>query len=342
MAEVADFTMPERLTIEEATATTTYSKFIAQPLEKGFGHTLGNALRRILLSSLPGVAAAWVKIDGVPHEFTSMDGVIEDVTDIILNIKRILFLCSGELPRPRPLELHTTRSGDVTAGDITLDSVTTVLNPEQLICHVDKPRELRMEIGIAEGRGYRPADENKTEDQPIGIIPVDCLFSPVRRVAYSIHDCRVGNRTDFDLLEVEVWTDGRITPAEAVKQAARILQTHLGIFVGMDGKAEEDTSGLISTPEDEALLRKLLRNVTEMELSVRAQNCLNNANIRTIGELIAKSESEMMKYRNFGQKSLIELKDKLAQLGLHLGMELKEEVRIAFERELAKLRGGSS
>lgn len=236
--------------------------------------------------------------------------------------------------------MRVKKSGDVTAGDIQTDGVTRVINPDQHLCTIDKEREIYIEMEIARGRGYRPADDNKTPDQPIGVIPIDSLFSPVKRVAYHIGECRVGQRTDYDRLEVEVWTDGRITPKEAVKQAGQILARHIGIFTGIDGE-DEDPSRLISTPEDEELLGKLLRGVSELELSVRAQNCLNNASIRYIGELVQRTEGEMMKYRNFGQKSLNELKEKLASLNLHLGYDLKEEVRIAFEKQLEKLRSGA-
>ena len=339
MPDMTTFAMPSRLVLDEETATATYARFIAEPLEKGFGNTLGNALRRVMLSSLEGVAISSIRVDGVPHEFTAVENIVEDVTDIVLNFKKLLFNCSGELPRK--LELRATKSGPLFAEDISLDGVTTILNPKQLLCTVDKARELRIELEICKGRGYRPADENKRDDQPIGVIPIDCLFSPVSRVAYNVHSCRVGQRIDYDRLELEVWTDGRIGPAEAVKQAAQILAQHLGVFTGIGGRGDEETFGLITSKEDEELLRKLLKSVNDLELSVRAQNCLNNANISTIGELVQRTESEMMKYRNFGQKSLSELKDKLGELGLHLGYELKEEVRIAFEKELAKMRSGS-
>lgn len=339
MQDVAAFAMPNKLVLEEETATERYAKFVAEPLDKGFGQTLGNALRRILLSSLEGVAVSSIRIDGVPHEFTAVENVLEDVTDIVLNFKKVLFQCSGDLPRK--LELHASEAGPVTAGNIAIDGVTSILNPEQVLCTLDKKRELDIEIEITRGRGYRPSEENKLPEQPIGVVPIDCLFSPVGRVSYSVHSCRVGQRTDFDRLEIELWTDGRTEPAEAIKQASLILIHHLGIFAGIDGTDEDDTSSLITTAEDEEMLRKLLRNVNEMELSVRAQNCLNNANICTVGELVQRSESEMMKFRNFGQKSLNELKERLEELELHLGYELKEEVRIAFDKELEKLRSGS-
>lgn len=339
MPDLASFAMPNTLAVNEESASNTYARFTCEPLEKGFGNTLGNALRRILLSSLEGVAVSSIRIDGVPHEFTTIPDVIEDVTDIVLNFKRVLLQCSGDLPRT--LELRASKAGEITAAAIAADGVTQVLNPEQPLFTLDKDREIFIELEIDKGRGYRPADENKRRDQPIGVIPIDSLFSPIRRVAYSVHDCRVGQRTDYDSLELEVWTDGRIDPRDAVKQAAQILVHHLSIFTGVPATDADDTSNLITNAEDEALLRKLLYNVNELELSVRAQNCLNNANIRTLGELVLRSESEMMKYRNFGQKSLSELKEKLTEMDLHLGMELKEEVRIAFEKELEKQRSGA-
>ncbi len=260
------------------------------------------------------------------------------MTDIVLNFKQVLIECSGDLPRKLEIKLNS-KVGAVTAGDIEVDGVSKVLNPELHLLSVDKPTDLYVELEIAKGRGYRPAEENKRDDHPIGVVPIDSLFSPIRRVSYAVHDCRVGQRTDYDRLEVEIWTDGRIDPREALTQASQILTQHLNVFSGLDGAQDDDTSSLITTAEDEELLRKLLANVADLELSVRAQNCLNNASICTIGEMTQKTEAEMLKFRNFGQKSLNELKEKLTDLGLHLGMELKEEVGIAFEKELEKLRG---
>lgn len=334
------FAKPEQLVVDTATKADTFAKFTAEPLEKGFGNTLGNALRRVLLSSLEGIAISSVRIHGVAHEFSTIPHVIEDVTDVILNLKKILFLCSGDLPRR--LELKVNKSGEVTANDIQMDSVTSVVNPNQLICTLDKQSELHMEFEISKGRGFRVADENKRDDQPIGVIPVDCIFSPVRQVAYSVHDCRVGQRTDYDRLEIEVTTDGRIKPADAVRQAAKILMDHLAVFVGATGKGSDDAPPVITNAEDEALLRKLLRSVHELELSVRSQNCLNNADIRTLGELVQRSESELLKYRNFGQKSLTELQEKLHEVGLALGMEIPETVRIALQKDFERKRSDSS
>ena len=336
MPLVEKFAMPNQLLLEAAGEQDNYAKFIAEPLEKGFGHTLGNALRRVLLSSLEGIAISSVRIDGVSHEFSTMPDVVEDVTEIVLNFKKVLFQCSGDLPRK--LELRVNKIGQVTAGDITADSVTRIVNPEQPICTLDKQREFFVEMEITKGRGFRVAEENKRNDQPIGVIPVDCLFSPVTRVAYSVHDCRVGQRTDYDKVEIEVWTDGRIKPSEAIKQAAKVLIDHLYIFIGKDDEGDRDSAPLINNPEDEAMLRTLLRNIHDLELSVRSQNCLNNADIKTLGELVQRPEAEMLKYRNFGQKSLTEIREKLAELGLSLSMEVPETVRIALERESERNR----
>ena len=337
MSGLSGFAMPERFTVDEETATATYSRFFAEPFEQGFGNTLGNALRRVLLSSLEGIAVSSIQIDGVAHEFTTIPDVIEDVTELVLNFKRIRFLCDGEVPRM--LELKVSKSGSITAGDIELDSVTTIINPEQHLFTLDKSRNVRIQIELASGRGFRVADENKREDHPIGVIPIDCLFSPVVRVAYAVHQCRIGQHTDYDQLELEAWTDGRIEPEEGLRQAAHILQEHLNVFTGAISAEEPESAELLETDEDRELLRTLLRSVGDIELSVRAQNCLNNASIGTLGELVSYSEAEMLKFRNFGQKSLSEIKDKIAELGLHLDYPIKELVRKAFERELAAEKG---
>ena len=333
------FTMPEGMVQDEQTATSQYGKFVIEPLEKGFGHTLGNALRRALLSSMEGVAVTAVRIDGVLHEFATLSGVVEDVTEIILNMKRVHFLCDGDLPRT--LELRATKAGPVTAAAIVEDGVTTVINKDQLICTLDREIPFRMEIEIDRGCGYRPSEDNKKSDHPAGTITVDSLFSPVERVRYIVSDCRVGQRTDYDSLELEVWTDARIVPQEAVQKSAQLLREYLGIFVGetaeekiVVGKGGKKVQ--ISAEEQEQLDR-LLTPVGEIEFSVRAKNCLNNADIVVLGQLIEKTESEMLKYRNFGKKSLQEIKSKLQELGLSLGMAIKEEVRVAFHQKLESL-----
>lgn len=336
MAGTIGIAMPTNLVVDKASATPTYARFVAEPWEKGYGHTIGNALRRILLSSMEGVAVTTLKIDGVAHEFTTIPDVVEDVTEVVLNIKKLHLQCEGELPRK--LELYADKAGAVTAAAVKEDGVTDVLNPDLVICHLDKDRPLRMEIEIDRGRGYRPGDENKHEDQPIGVIPVDSLFSPVERVRYDVQACRVGQKTDYDRVELEVWTDGRIDPQEAVLNAARILRDMTKVFLLSGGSADEAVAGeagIITSSEDQELLEKLLRSVNNLELSVRAKNCLSNAEISVVGELVEKNESELLKFRNFGKKSLDEIKSSLEQLGLSLGMSLKEEVRAALKSRLA-------
>ncbi len=331
-----EFQMPRSLSVDTKTATQNYARITAEPWEKGFGHTLGNALRRVLLSSMGGVAVSSIRIDGVAHEFSHLDDVIEDVTEIVLNIKKLrLHSAGGEFPRT--LELYADKAGSVTAAAVREDGVTDVLNPDLVICTLDRDRPFRMELEIDYGRGYRPAEENKREDHPIGVIPVDCLFSPIERVRYDVQTCRVEQRTDYDSLELEVWTDGRVDPQDAVRQAATLLQQHLCIFAATD--EEETVIVQITSAEEQALLKKLCTSVNELELSVRAINCLNTAQIRVIGELVEKTESEMLKYRNFGKKSLQEIKLKLADMELSLGMALKDEIRAALQHTLADQEG---
>ncbi len=315
------FEMPKRLVKEDATATGTYAKFIAEPFETGYGHTVGNALRRVLLSSLEGAAISSVKIDGAMHEFTAIDGVVEDVTDIVLNLKKLLFKAHSR--EPQTLLLSSSKEGSVTAADIQLNQNLELVNPNQHICTLDRKRKFEMELEVKVGRGFCPGDENKKLDQPIGVIPIDSLFSPVSRVRYLVEDARVGQRTDYDRLILEVWTDGRVSPDDALTQASAILQHHLDVFVGYDKNAVQFEEEETRQDDERSKLRKLLNmSVNEIELSVRAANCLNNANITTVGQLAMKSEAEMLKYRNFGKKSLNEIKDKLAALGLSLGMNL--------------------
>jgi DNA-directed RNA polymerase subunit alpha len=320
------FAMPVALEVDESTATERYARITAMPWEKGFGHTLGNALRRTMLSSLEGVAVSTVKIDDVAHEFSSMPDVLEDVTEIVLNIKKLLVKCEGELPRT--LELKTKKAGAVTAADIKEDGVTTVLNPDLHICTLDAERPFRMEIQIDRGRGYRTAEANKTEDQAIGVIPVDSLFSPVERVRYDVEACRVGNITDYDRLDLEVWTDGRITPLAAVQTAAAIVKEHLAVFLG--GGEEPVVENELSE-EEQQLLNQMMREVDELELSVRAKNCLHNAGINQLGNLITRTEAEMLKFRNFGRKSLDEIKERLAESNMSLEMPIPENVVRAFD-----------
>ncbi|MDX2079615.1 MAG: DNA-directed RNA polymerase subunit alpha [Terrimicrobiaceae bacterium] len=314
--------MPKSLVKDESTATETYAKFVAEPFEAGYGHTIGNSLRRVLLSSLEGAAITSVKIEGAPHEFTSLPGVVEDVVDIILNLKKIKFKAHDH--DVRNLRLAVNKEGAVTAGDIESTAQCEVLNPDQLICTLDKKQKFEAEFEIKVGRGFATGDENKHSDQPIGVIAIDSIFSPVTRVKYAVENTRVGQRTDYDKLVVEIWTDGRITPDDALLQASAILRHHLDVFVGYNDEQVEFDETPQEVSQENTRMKKLLNmSVNEIELSVRAANCLNNANITTVGQLAMKTEAEMLKYRNFGKKSLNEIKDKLQQLGLGLGMKFE-------------------
>ena len=319
------FELPSKLTKVEDGATPTYAKFIAEPFEAGYGHTVGNSLRRVLLSSIEGAAISSIKIDGVNHEFQSIDGVVEDVTEIVLNLKKVLIVSHKR--ETISLTVKATKAGAVTAGDIQADANIQVVNPDQVICTLDSKRTFEAEIEIKTGRGYCPGEQNKKEEQPIGVIPIDSLFSPVRLVKYAVENTRVGQITDYDKLILEIWTDGRITPDDALKQAASILNHHLDVFDRVSEESYEFESQQSEVSEEQNKLRKLLNmSVNEIELSVRAANCLNNANITTVGELAMKTEQEMLKYRNFGKKSLNEIKEKLEALGLSLGMKFDERL----------------
>jgi DNA-directed RNA polymerase subunit alpha len=313
--------MPKRLIKEDSTATETYAKFVAEPFETGYGHTIGNSLRRVLLSSLEGAAITSIKVDGAMHEFATIDGIVEDVTDIVLNLKKILFKAHSREPQTLLLSVH--KDAEVTAADIKVNDKLELVNPKQHICTLDKKKKFEMELEVKVGRGFCPGDENKKVDQPIGVIAIDSLFSPVTRVRYAVESARVGQRTDYDRLILEIWTDGRISPDDALTQASAILQHHLDVFVGYDKNAVEFEEVKDKQDEEQTRMRKLLNmSVNEIELSVRAANCLNNANITTVGQLAMKTEAEMLKYRNFGKKSLNEIKDKLQSLGLTLGMNI--------------------
>jgi DNA-directed RNA polymerase subunit alpha len=297
---------------ERRTAT-----LVAEPLERGFGLTLGNALRRVLLSSLQGAAITSVHIDGVLHEFSSIPGVREDVTDIILNIKDIAIKMQSE--GPKRLILKKSGPGVVNAGDIAVTGDIQILNPDLMICHLDEGAEIRMEFTVNTGKGYVAAEHNRAEDSPIGLIPVDSLYSPVRKVSYRVENTREGQKLDYDKLTMTVETDGAISPEDAVAYSARILQDQLNIFVNFEEpKREELTPSIPELAFNPALLKK----VDELELSVRSANCLKNDNLVYIGDLIQKSEAEMLRTPNFGRKSLNEIKEVLAQMGLHLGMEV--------------------
>jgi DNA-directed RNA polymerase subunit alpha len=316
------FEMPKRLQKEEGTATAIYSKFVADPFETGYGHTVGNSLRRVLLSSLEGAAITSIKVDGAMHEFTTIEGVVEDVTDIVLNLKKIKF--KSHTRDEQVLLLSANKEGAVTAADIQLNQNVELVNPDQHICTLDKKKKFEMELTVKTGRGFCPSDENKKPGQAIGVIAIDSIFSPVTRVRYNVEAARVGNRTDYDKLILEIWTDGRLTPDDALTQSSAILSHHLDVFVGYDKNAVEFEEAADKQDEEKVKLKKQLNmSVNEIELSVRAANCLNNANITTVGQLAMKTEQEMLKYRNFGKKSLNEIKDKLQSLGLSLGMNFE-------------------
>jgi DNA-directed RNA polymerase subunit alpha len=279
----------------------------------------------VLLSSLEGAAITSIKVDGAMHEFATIDGVVEDVTDIVLNLKKVLL--KSQSREPQMLLLSVNKEGEVTAGDIQLNQGVELVNPGQHLCTLDKKKKFEMELEVKVGRGFLPGDENKKPNQPIGVIAIDSIFSPVTRVRYSVENARVGQRTDYDRLILEVWTDARITPDDALTQASAILQHHLDVFVGYDKNAVEFEEVVDKQDEEKNKMKKLLNmSVNEIELSVRAANCLNNANITTVGQLAMKSEQEMLKYRNFGKKSLNEIKDKLAALGLTLGMTFEPDL----------------
>jgi len=313
------FQKPKRLEVDTETLTATYGKFYAQPFERGFGTTVGNALRRVLLSSIEGAAITAVKIEGVLHEFSSLAGVIEDVTDIILNLKQI------------PIKMHTTeekiltldvhRKGKVTAADLQGDSAIEILDPDAPIATLSENGKLQAEMRVSIGRGYVSADKNFDEDMGIGYIPIDSVHSPVRRCNYHVEAARIGQATDYDRLVLEVWTNGTVSPTDAVGLAATLLRDHLTIFVNAEHETALEGSGDGELPEN--LAEYLNRSVDELELSVRSANCLKNAGIRTIRDLVQRTEKDMLETKNFGRKSLNEIKDILRPMGLSLGMELE-------------------
>lgn len=309
---------PKRLEIETYDPHT-YGKFECEPLERGFGITLGNALRRVLLSSLQGSAITSVKIDGVLHEFSTIPGVLEDVTDVILNLKEVRFKVAGD-GTPRRLLVEKQGEGRVRAADIQAAAQVEVLNPEQHICTLARDAKLRMELTIKQGKGYVPADKNLEENQPIGTVPIDAIFSPIRKVSYTVTQARVAQITDYDRLTLEIWSDGSVKPEDALAFAAKILKDQLTIFINFEEEAEITEEDIRAEP---AFNENLFRSVDELELSVRSANCLKNADIRYIGELVQRTEQEMLKTKNFGRKSLNEIKEILNEMGLSLGMKLE-------------------
>ena len=314
---------PKRLEPEEETLTPFYGKFVAEPLERGFGNTIGNSLRRILLSSIQGAAITSVRIKGVLHEFSTVPGVREDVTDIILNLKEVRLKLFSE--GPETIRIKGKDEGEIKASDINTTSNVEILNPDLHIASLSKDGDLDMEMTVKRGKGYVPAEMNKEDIQPVGTIPIDAIFSPIRRVNYNITHARVGQVTDYDSLSLEVWTDGSLRPDDAIAYAARILQDQLTIFINF----EEEPIAIGPEPVEEKpkFNENLYRSIEELELSVRSYNCLKNADIKTIGELVVKTEGEMLKTKNFGRKSLNEIKEMLTEMSLSFGMKLDPEGR---------------
>jgi DNA-directed RNA polymerase subunit alpha len=319
------FQKPKRLEVERETATEHYGRFYAQPFERGFATTVGNALRRVLLSSIEGAAVTAVRVEGVLHEFSPIPGAMEDTTDLILNLKRVPL--KMHVDHPKTLTLRTSEAGEVRAKHVTPDPDIEVLDPEAYIATLGTGSTLAVEMRVKPARGYVSADKNFDEDLSIGWIPLDSVHSPVKKVNYFVDQARVGQATDYEKLTLEVWTNGAVTPRDAVGLAAKLMKDHLQIFINIEEEEEDETESAVVEVSDEekgALYEKLGKSVDEMELSVRSYNCLKNANIRTIGELVQKTESEMLKTKNFGRKSLNEIKEILSGMGLSLGMKLDD------------------
>mgnify|MGYP001089469510 FL=1 len=314
-----DLIRPKSIMVDEESPNGLYSKFVCEPLEPGFGLTLGNALRRVLLSSLQGAALIAARIEGALHEFTSVPDITEDVTDIVLNLKQVVV----RTETATALTLYVEKEGpsQITAGDIQVPEGVEILNKEHIICSVSKGGRFSAELTVNVGHGYVPAERNKTPGMPLGTIPLDAMFSPIRKVNYNVSNARVGQATDYDKLTIEVWTNGVVTPADAVAYAAKILKHQLSIFINFE---EEPEAVGREEPEEEPLNENLFRTVEELELSVRSANCLQNANINLIGELVQRTEAEMLKTKNFGRKSLKEIREILADMGLSLGMRIEK------------------
>lgn len=315
--------MPESVELEESSYSSTFGRFIVQPLERGFGTTIGNALRRVLLSSLPGAAITMIKVDGVHHEFSTIPGVIEDASEIILNLKEVRFKLINKKPDRVLLELkgpHEFKAGDIQNGTTDFE----ILNPDHHLATLNKGAELRMELRIGRGHGYVPAEENKIPDMPLGSIPIDAIYTPIKNVSYRVENMRVQQRIDYEKLIMEITTDGSVTPDDALTYAGKILRDHVNLFINFDIKPEVDEEP-VEVDEEALRVRKLLKmSVDELELSVRSYNCLMAANIKTIGDLVRRDEQEMLKFRNFGRKSLQELTQILEEKGLRFGMDVEK------------------
>ncbi|MBP6342307.1 MAG: DNA-directed RNA polymerase subunit alpha [Candidatus Omnitrophica bacterium] len=315
-----DFQMPKRLDCEESSYTNIYGKFVAEPFERGYGVTLGNSLRRILLSSIEGSAVTSIKINGVQHEFSTIPGVLEAVTEIVLNVKGLIVRSHSKTPKT--IYIKTDRKGEIKAKDIISDEMVEILNSDHHIVTLTQDIPFDMELEVSRGRGYVPADQNKKEGAPVGTIPIDSIFTPITNVSFHVENTRVGQRTDYDRLIIDITTNGAINPKEALLYGANILQRHLDVFVSYGQLPEEEEEIEEISAEEEALYAKLRLPISELELSVRSSNCLKDANIKTIADLVRRPESELLNFRNFGKKSLTEINDILKAMGLGLGMKI--------------------
>src|SRR3989338_4611858 len=320
-----DFAMPKKLVCEESTLTDTYVKFIAEPFERGFGATIANSLRRTLISSIEGAAPTSLKIDGVLHEFSTIPGILEDATQIVLNVKQLVLRSHSR--RPKALVVERDKKGAITAGDLESDETVEIINPDLHLCTLTKAGKFRMEVEVSRGRGYVSAERHQKDDRPIGLIPLDAAFSPVRRINFAVEETRVGQVTDYDRLILEVWTNGAMGPKDALLYASNILQRHLDLFVNFGALPDEPEEEAQAASVSDELLEKLRTPITELELSVRSANCLREAKIHTIADLVQKTPPELLKYRNFGKKSLAEIDELLKSMGLSLGMELPEPAK---------------
>jgi DNA-directed RNA polymerase subunit alpha len=318
-----DFQMPKRLDCDESNYNDMYGKFIAEPFERGYGVTLGNSLRRILLSSIEGSAVTSIKVEGVQHEFSTVPGVLEALPDIVLNIKSLVLRSHSKVPKP--VYIKATKKGVVTGADIICDETIEVLTPNLHIATLTRDTTFQVEMEVSRGRGYVPAELNKKEGSGVGTIAIDSIFTPIKKVSYSVENTRVGQRTDYDRLIIEIWTNGGINPKEAMLYGANIMQRHLDVFVSYGQLPEEEEEEEEISAEEQALYEKLRLPISELELSVRSANCLKEANIKSIAELVKKTESELLSFRNFGKKSLSEINDLLKIMGLSLGMKVDQK-----------------
>jgi len=318
--------MPDTVVLDEASYTNTFGKFSLEPLERGYGVTLGNSLRRVLLSSLPGAAITSVKFSGILHEFTSIDGVVEDVTEIILNLKQVRIKLLAK--KPEKIMLSFNGEGEWTAADIQKASnEIEILNPDLHIGTLNKDAKFDVELRVGKGTGYVPSYENTVPDQTIGVIPIDSIFTPIKNSKFEVENVRIGDKNDFEKLTMEITTDGSITPDDALTQAAKILRDHVQLFINFDIEQEEEQQVSLKDTETDRIRKMLLTNVEDLELSVRSHNCLKAANIKILGDLVRKDEAEMLKFRNFGRKSLAELMDIVEEMGLDFGMDVDEYIK---------------